>query len=272
MLVKTVQLVSPVAGSVTLGSTSIVGGVRVGYTLSQASRIDPAPFDPVRQPLPYTTGELVTPTRRLGREVVLRGTILAASATDAHAARRRLAEVCGDQRASLIAVRWTPENTLVELGATPVSVAFPRTRGVLVDYELTLFAPDPVAYAVTPVEVTLAAHPGALTTNTGNADVWPEILVTVASGSPEAIRVGNSTTKENLTVAGLTTSVGDELRIISAPGKWEVTLDDVSVMSSRTNTSRFWAIRPGANSLFTTVTAGGGTVTATATFRPGWVD
>ena len=270
MIVQNVVLLAPDASYVDLGVWSQdASGGRYGYTL-ETWELSPAGFGVEVQPLPYTTGALVTNGRRRERNIRLAGTIVGRTDVEVNELRRALVGVLRDWGSDTLSVRFNPEGTPVELRATVREATF-RTQDGLVRYDVELVAGDPVAYALTDTVVTLSAHPGTLTTHEGDADVWPEFEVEVLTGTPTAIRVGNSTTGEYVELSSLVTAAGEVIAVTTKPGEERVTKDGVTQMNRRTAASRWPRIQPGANRLYVTVTAGGGTVGGSATYRAGWV-
>jgi hypothetical protein len=267
VLISTITVVAPDGEQVVLGANSVPG-----YTLESVS-LDPAPIAVVRRDLPAVTGGVVLPGRRDVRIVELSGIILAPSATAAHAMRRTLVRVFGDHGKDALRLAYQPENVEVELrGYTDGAPTFTDLGGNLLRFQVSIICPDPVALSTetqtVPVPVGGATASAA---HYGDADVWPVITIT-AVGSLTGVTVSNAAAGgKAFTLTGLSVAAGQQIVIITTPGRESVKAGGVSVMDKRTTSSRFWAIKPGSNQLSASYTGSGSAPLVSVTYREGWV-
>lgn len=263
MNLRQITLIPPIGNPVTLGTVTYTNGAAAGFTLEDLN-LDAAPRTLHTSDLPLIAGGLVAPGRQTYRTVVASGMVVGVDATAVQVLRAALISVCADRGLEPVTVRWTSDGVQRELrGFLDGTVEFTSTGSHFLNYSLTLICPDPTAQATTMSTGAL----GATVTNTGSAEAWPTIQIAL-SGTVTSLRVGNSTTGEYVQLDDLT--AGTDIEIVTAPGYETVTLDGVSVLHRLTVTSRFPSIQPGANTMYATVLAGGGSASGTVSWRTGW--
>lgn len=263
MNLRQITLIPPVGDPITLGSVTYTNGQPAGYTLTDLN-LDAAPRTLRVADLPLVPGGIVAPGLQTFRTVTLAGTVVGADATEVQVARAALISACADRGGQTVTIRWTSDGATRELyGYLDGAVEFTSTGSHFLNYALTLVCPDPTAVSATVSSVAI----GATTTNIGSAPVWPTFTVEL-TGTVSSVKVGNTTTGEYLQLDGL--PAGDELIVATKPGFESVLLDGVSVLQTVAVASRFPALQPGANSLYVTVLAGGGTASGTVSWRSGW--
>lgn len=241
-------------------------GSAFGYTLTEVD-FDPAPLVVYRQTLPMTTGEITAGGPRAAREVTLIGQIVGRSTREVNALRRQVAEAFSDHGDVPVSLLFTPEDTVLELrGFTDGQPTFDWQGGLILGFTVKLVCGDPLAYG--PVRNPVPVGVGTVLTNHGNADVYPTFTVTVAGGTCTGFRItlGGATFE----VAGANLPAGTVISVETAPGRRRVvTGAGVSLMTKRTTASRWPKLAAGAHTA--SFSATGGTVTATARWRDGWV-
>lgn len=274
MLVDEVTLVPASGPELVLSTTpSFDGGVRVGAVLDRAEIGAPGrTLD--RQELLYRHGDQATPGLWGAREVRLSGTLIGADRGEVNTLAAQLTAALSVDSLDRVTVRYEPIDGLtLELAcyADEQPVTSEALDGGRREFDVRLVADDPIAYVVgAPAEAGFGVASPTMVANTGDVEVWPEIeLAGPSSGVCTAVTLTNSTTGMALELTGLSFDAGDTISIVTAPGREEISQDGVNLMAKRTVTSRFWGLRPGANGLQVAWT--GGTGTATATWRPGWV-
>lgn len=269
MIVSSVTITAPTGDSVTLGQlTTGTGGNLYGYTLSTFTA-DPAPVATAQTTLPLVSGGVVVPGRYGLRRVAVEGFIVARTATEANTLRRQLVAVLRDHEDALT-VRWNVEGTDRSLSASiDGAVTFEQAGGFALRFTAQLVSADPAAYATAETTATAAAA-GTVLTNPGDAYVWPDMAV-VFSGACSSLRIGNSTTGHYIQLDGLGATTGQTLEITTRPGYEIVELNGVPVLSKLTAASRFWSLKPGANTVYVTNLSGGSALTVAVTWRAGWV-
>lgn len=268
MLTTKVALVSPTGAQLTLGEPMGVPG----YTL-ETFRIDPAPMTLVKRDLPAVTGGVVLPGRRDVRTVDIAGVILARTMVEANAMRRAVSDMFSDHGKNPIRILFTPEAVELELrGFTDGAPQFSDIGGNFVRFEVSIVCPDPVAVSTTVQSVTVPVGGATVSAaNFGNAEVWPTITVTT-SGPLTGITISNAAAGgKSLVLTGLAVDAGQQIVITTAPGRESIKAAGVSVMDKRTNSSRFWSIKPGTNVLSASYTGSGSAPSINVEFQEGWV-
>lgn len=273
MLIDTVTLAPPTGDPITLtAAPGFEGGARTGFVLDRAEIGVPAPRVD-RTPLLYTVGEHVTSSPEGARPVSLSGSIIAGSRAAVNALRAELLRVCRHHKGGPVAVRYTPADVEVELSCVVEQVEVPTADGARLSFTLELLAADPVAYRVGAEDTETLGSSGAPATveNMGDTEVWPTFTITgPSSGTTTGLVLGNSSTGETLTLAGLTFESGDVIEVVTRPGYEAITQDGVNLMGKRSAGAWFWALPPGASGVYLTATGGTGT-SGDIAWTPGWV-
>jgi hypothetical protein len=258
---KTVRLVGPSGETLTLGVLDDPG---LGFTLERTG-FDAAERAQFSSNLPLVAGGVVAPGRQSFRSLRISGLLVAPTDLEAAGLARQLVFLLRDAGTDPVSVFYTPELDELELsGFLTGAVRFePVERGPWLRYEFELECPDPVALGDSQeddIDETL--------TNAGTAPTWPTITVTL-SGTVTSLRVGSNTTGDYVQLDGLTSP--DEVVIVSRPGFETVEVDGVAALDTLTVASTFFPLLPGDNDLYVTVLAGGGSATAQAEWRDGFL-
>lgn len=264
MILRTVTLASQL-GSVTIGEpTYAAGGNVVGFTLSDIE-LAASPHRLTRESYQVAPGGMVAQSPVEPREVTISGALWATSAAEANALRSELVLACmGD-----VVVRYAPEGEDRELtGLLDGGVEFQQAGGYCMRFRLRLVCANPIAYAANTTTAAVGGTAGPLV-NDGDGEVWPDLAISVSSGTLTALTITNSRTARALRLSGLSAAAGSTITIVQRPGYEEVLVGSVSSMNRLETTSRFWSLLPGSNSI--TVTATGASVTTQASYRSGWV-
>jgi hypothetical protein len=277
MIYDACTLVSP-AGTLALGAVTHTPAGTSGFTVEVNTAA--APLVIYRQELRQAPGGIVVPGRRGPREVVISGQVLGVDRNDL---AERWAELLGfltDLDGELLGVQvtvpaadiFTSSVTRVMYGAIDGGLNVERVTPLAEAFEVRLVCPDPVAYDTDTSVDTLAAAPGVSVTNAGDATVGATFVVAgPPSGTTTGLRVGNTTTGRKVELAGLEFEAGDELVVVTTPGREEVTLNGASIAGTVDVASRWPLLVPGTNRLYLTRTAGSGTMSGTVEWRSGWV-
>ena len=277
MIYDACTLVSP-TGSLALGAVTHTADGTSGITVEVNT--SPAPLVVYRSELKQAPGGIVAPGRRGPREVTLRGQVLGVDRNDLAAKWSQLLAFLTDLDGELLGLEVTvppadifsPAVTRVLYGAVDGGLQVERVTPLAEAFEVTFVCPDPVAYNKVTKTATLAAAPGVSATNTGDAPVGATFTIAgPSSGTTTGLRVGNTTTGRRVELTGLTFEAGDELVIVTTPGREQVLLNDASVAGTVDVASRWPLLRPGVNQLYLTRTAGSGTLTGTVEWQDGWV-
>lgn len=269
MNLRQITLVPPGAPSITLGTVTYTGGTPSGYTLEDL-RLDPADRTLSVVSLPLVAGGVVAPGRLSFRVIEAEGMIVGADAAAVRNLRRTLVAALADRDLTPVAVRWDPGVGVVEAhGYLDGAVEVTATGSHFVRYSFRLVCPDPVAYSTSVTNSLLAAFPGTAVVNEGSAEVWPEFTLS-ASDTVTSMRVGNSSTQQYLQLDGLTGT--GEITVVTAPGYETVVRGGVPILQTVNVASKFFGLAPGANALYVTVLAGGGSASGSAVWRAGWLD
>jgi hypothetical protein len=263
MNVATVRLTAAVGDTVTLGELDYATGR--GFTLDRTV-LNAARRVVFASNLPLVTGGVVAPGRLQTRLVRFEGLVVAPTDRQAHELARELVTVLRDRGTDPVAIAYTPEVDELELtGHLTGAVEFePEERGPWLRYMFEMECADPIAKGEqqqqsidTPI------------TNAGNADVWPDLTITL-SGTVTSVRIGSTTTGDFIQLNGL---AGTEtlIEITSAPGFEQVKVDGAPAMDKLTTATVFFPLTPGENNLYVTALAGGGSATAEAEWRDGYL-
>jgi hypothetical protein len=267
MNLRTVTLTAPNATPVVLGVVDYA--TNQGFTLERSSIYSPPRRLGVAD-LPLVAGGIVVPGRYEPRSIELAGTIVAPTAEAAHVLYRALVAVVRDRGNTPTTITFDPEGDGDrELdGFLDGEVEASPAGGPYLAYRLRLVCPDPVAYGTTIYTETAGNSPGATMTNAGNAEVYPTITAAL-SGTVTSLRIGNTTAGAYVQLDDL--AAGTTLVIETQPGLETVTLDGTPILGKVAVASRFWALEPGANAVYRTVLAGGGSAAVSVSWRDGWV-
>jgi hypothetical protein len=257
---KTVRLTGPSGEVITLG----VLEAGAGYTLD-STQFDAAERAQFAAPLPLVAGGVVAPGRLSFRSVRISGLLVASTDIEVAGLARQLTFLLRDAGTDSVLIHYTPELDEQELsGFLRGAVRFePVQGGPWMSYDFEIECPDPVALGDSQEEdITVEL------VNRGTAPTWPTIRV-VLSGTVTQLRVGSNTTGDFVQLDAL--SGVSEVLITTRPGFETVELDGLAGLDTINFASTFFPLLPGANDLYVTVLAGGGSATATVEWRDGYL-
>ena len=260
MNLKTVRLTGPTGEAITLG----VLDAGAGYTLD-STRFNAAERVQFSSALPLVPGGVVAPGRLSFRSVRISGLLVAPTDIEVAGLARDLTFLLRDAGTDPVLITYTPELDELELsGFLTGTVRFePVQGGPWMSYDFEIECPNPVALG-DPQEEDITEE----LVNRGTAPTWPTIRATL-SGTVTSLRIGSNTTGDFVQLDGL--SAVSEVLVVAQPGFETVELDGVAGLDKLTFTSTFFPLLPGANDLYVTVLAGGGSATATVEWRDGYL-
>ena len=260
MNLKTVRLTGPLGEVITLGV--IEGGS--GYTLD-STEFNAAERSQFSSSLPLVAGGVVAPGRLSFRTVRISGLLIASTDLEVAGLARQLTFLLRDAGTDPVLINYTPELDELELsGFLRGAVQFsPVQGGPWMSYDLEIECPDPIALG-DPQEEDITEE----LVNRGSAPTWPTIRVTL-SGTVTQLKVGSNTTGDFIQLDAL--SAVTEVLITTRPGFETVLLDGLAGLDTINFASTFFPLLPGANDLYVTVLAGGGSATATVEWRDGYL-
>ena len=268
----TIQRTSNPAAGVVLGEAgySFVSGQITGYTITDVS-MQPAPTVLRSSHMPHSAGGVVASGHADLRDVSIAGTILASSQHQANDLRRSLAAVCGDPGSDTISIIYATEGVEMALVGYVERVEFRVAGAYFLEYTITFRTGDPYAHSTAGSAVTASVGSSASTVGVmshGDVSVFPTISLDVTGGTVTGFVIRNTTTGEQLTVAGISAASGSTIAVKTRPGYETISQDGSSIFSKRVIGSSWPTVAGGANT-FSVVTTGG-SATLTIAWSDGW--
>ena len=271
------------ATAVTISPPSATGEVVAGRTLTRSGTGSygyllrgfevEVKRELLRVRTPFVRGEIVTPGPHGAAQLTVRGTLVGRTEAEFWTLRGTLTAACGDWGAdpvTLIAAVPGIGDVEWEAHADQTPIKWANVNAFAADFEASFIASDPAGFSTTALAsgIGSVAVPASATV-AGSAEVFPVVTVAAASGTVTAVTVENLSTGQELVLTGLSLTAGEDLTIDMTPGFESITEGGISRMGSKNPASRFWGLRPGVNLLAVTFT--GGTATASAAWRDGWL-